>query len=76
MSDSTPAPKLDEHGVPFCTGEKCPVFDGKRCRATGFEPDQLCEPAVRELVADRNRLGRQLGEAQARLKAFQEISRG
>lgn len=32
MSDPTPLPTLDEHGVPFCTREECPAFDGKRCR--------------------------------------------
>lgn len=40
----------DAHGVPFCTREKCPSFDGKRCRVTGFQPHSVCEPAVREMA--------------------------
>lgn len=42
-------PRLDDAGVPWCSQEACPSFDGKRCRALGFRPDAICEPAVREL---------------------------
>ena len=31
--------------TPICTPE-CRHHDGKRCRLTGNEPEQLCEPAV------------------------------
>lgn len=43
-------PNIDKNGVPFCTDEKCPEYDGKRCRLTGFRPDAICEPAVIELA--------------------------
>jgi len=52
-------PVRDEHGVPVCTEDQCPQFDGKRCRAIGFRPDRICEPAVRALaarVAEQDRL--------------------
>lgn len=32
--------------VPFCSMERCPHFDGKRCDLIGRRPDNLCEPAV------------------------------
>lgn len=50
MADPTPTPHVDEHGVPRCNREVCPLFDGKRCRETGFEPDLLCEPEVRAMA--------------------------
>jgi hypothetical protein len=36
----------NEDGVPCCTREQCPAYDGKRCELTGFRPDGLCEPVV------------------------------
>lgn len=38
-------------GVPVCTEEECPSYDGKRCRVFGFRPDRICEPATREAFA-------------------------
>lgn len=45
-------PEVDEHGVLFCTEEKCCQYDGKRCRLIGFRPGNICEPAVRQLIID------------------------
>ena len=39
-------------GVPVCTEDECPCFDGKRCRVMGFRPGRLCEPEVSVLVND------------------------
>lgn len=44
-------PTLDKNGVPCCAREECPSYDGKRCSATGFRPDGICEPAVIEMAA-------------------------
>lgn len=27
------------------------MYDGKRCRETGFRPDRFCEPALREALS-------------------------
>lgn len=35
--------------VPYCDS-RCPQHDGKRCRLTGFKPDRVCVPKVREVV--------------------------
>ena len=39
-----------EKGVPLCTEEGCPEYDGKRCKMMGFRPCAICEPAVAQLV--------------------------
>jgi hypothetical protein len=39
-----------EKGVPWCTEEGCPEYDGKRCKMMGFRPCAICEPAVAQLV--------------------------
>lgn len=36
--------------VPYCAGDACPSFDGKRCRVIGHRPSEFCEPAVIELA--------------------------
>lgn len=46
---NVPLPECDEDGVPRCT-ERCPHHDGKRCRILGHQPDELCEPAVRDMA--------------------------
>lgn len=38
-------------GVPICTEDRCPQYDGKRCRELGFRPDRMCEPEVRDRLA-------------------------
>jgi len=35
--------------VPLCS-EKCPHHDGKRCRVTGNEPEQVCRPGCAILI--------------------------
>lgn len=45
-----PVPLMDD-GLPLCS-DRCPAFDGKRCELTGFRPDRVCEPFVRNLVAE------------------------
>jgi len=35
--------------IPFCS-EKCPHFDGKRCRVMGFKPSSLCGPVVAQMA--------------------------
>lgn len=49
MSDVRP--NIDSKGVPFCSLQKCPSYDGKRCRETGHRPYDICEPAVIDLSA-------------------------
>src|SRR5688572_25862426 len=39
-------------GLPICSLESCPSYDGKRCELMGCRPGSLCEPAVREIVAN------------------------
>lgn len=29
-------PRVDSKGVPWCSYDECPQYDGKRCRMTGF----------------------------------------
>lgn len=43
-------PDVDDAGVPRCTEDKCCQYDGKRCRAFGFRPESICEPAVLVLI--------------------------
>lgn len=43
-------PYLDDDGVPYCSTDECPMYDGKRCELLGHRPDGLCEPEVREIV--------------------------
>ena len=40
-----------EDGVPNCSLDACPVYDGKRCSAMGCRPSSVCEPAVQALSA-------------------------
>lgn len=47
----SPRPK-STNGVPFCTYEDCPEYDGKRCKMMGFRPSQICEPAVQQMSFD------------------------
>jgi hypothetical protein len=50
-------PNYSEHGVPFCSEDACPEYDGKRCRALGCRPGPICEPAV---IAMARRISRDL----------------
>jgi len=38
-------------GIPMHSDE-CGEYDGKRCRAMGFRPSRICEPAVQEIVIE------------------------
>lgn len=42
-----------EKGIPICS-ERCPSYDGKRCDITGFRPSRVCEPAVREIIKQKD----------------------
>lgn len=37
-------------GTPGCTAEACPVYDGKRCRAMGCQPGDMCAPVIEAMV--------------------------
>ena len=51
LADDFPhAPHRDANGLPTCSQDDCPAYDGKRCRLLGFRPDRFCEPA---LLAER-----------------------
>lgn len=38
-------------GVPYCSENTCPAFDGKRCEILGHKPGNVCQPAVSEMSA-------------------------
>jgi hypothetical protein len=48
MAERAPSP--DRNGLPLCSQEECPQYDGKRCRELGFRPHHFCEP---QLIEDR-----------------------
>ncbi|MGN6107819.1 MAG: hypothetical protein ACTHU0_22115 [Kofleriaceae bacterium] len=39
-------------GVPLCSLERCPSYDGKRCGETGNRPGDVCVPEVRAQRAE------------------------
>lgn len=43
-------------GVPWCSEEECPQYDGKRCELIGGRPSGICEPAVKDMAAEIRRL--------------------
>lgn len=43
------APSWERGDVPACA-EDCVLYDGKRCRATGFRPSSICEPVVERMA--------------------------
>ncbi len=51
-----PAPSVAADGVPHCTYDECPLYDGKRCRGTGSRPSGVCEPAVADMASLIKRL--------------------
>lgn len=71
MTDQ-PNPNFSE-GVPFCAHDMCALYDGKRCRALGCRPDLVCEPAVREMAADRDRLVAEVRELRARIDQGEKV---
>lgn len=64
MSDPKPDPLVEKNGLPYCRDE-CALFDGKRCRATGFRPGTLCEPAVTEALEERAALKARVAELES-----------
>lgn len=69
-SNRPPRPKLDEHGVPHCTGARCPHHTPKqRCAITGDAVESVCQPAVRAMVGELVQLRTARG-------ASEEASRG
>ncbi len=54
-------------GVPRCTYDACPSYDGKRCAVLGFRPDAICEPAVIEMAGQVRELATQVSELRAEL---------
>lgn len=56
MIDPKPNPTLNDEGLPLCSEDACALYDGKRCRAIGFKPGTYCEPALVELIAERDAL--------------------
>jgi len=62
MSETGEKRPEDVGGVPHCSLEKCPSYDGKRCRLTGFRAGIVCEPAIldmrNEIVALRAQLAK------------------
>ncbi|MGK3981379.1 hypothetical protein WMF38_57810 [Sorangium sp. So ce118] len=45
-------PTIDSNGVPLCSENRCPSYDGKRCEETGFRPHTICEPEVIAMAAE------------------------
>ncbi len=64
---SGPQPTL-VRGIPHCSQDECPLFDGKRCRATGFRAAGVCEPAVEQAFEDLEQARRERDDLKARLK--------
>lgn len=49
-TNDDPCPDWNElRTIPTCSEDNCPHYDGKRCLLMGFEPDNICEPAVQQL---------------------------
>lgn len=75
-----PAPDVDKHGTPWCTGDECGAYDGKRCELLGQRPDRICEPAVIDLARRYRGAGamtrRQVGRAHAAEVARDEARDG
>lgn len=48
--------KYPQPGIPFCSEERCPRYDGKRCEALGHQPGRVCEPVVAEMAQLLNKV--------------------
>jgi len=71
MSDLKPYPDRSGDGVPYCTYEKCPQYDGKRCDLMGQRPSWICEPAVQDLVKENKKLKRTLKSLEQKIKTLE-----
>jgi hypothetical protein len=56
-------PLVLQGGVPRCSWEQCPSYDGKRCSVVGHQPEYICEPAVAKMASDLVRLEQRLESA-------------
>lgn len=41
-----------DKGVPRCSEDDCPSYDGKRCELLGMRPGGICEPAVEAMASE------------------------
>lgn len=57
MSDERIQPNYI-NGVPRCSEEKCPSYDGKRCQLLGQKPDSICAPEVKLRFGQLERMNR------------------
>lgn len=62
MAEQEPNPTRDANGLPLCSEDACALYDGKRCRAIGFRPGTYCEPALVEIIAERDALKARINE--------------
>jgi hypothetical protein len=70
MANRPPLTKSDAHGVPHCTGARCPHHTPKqRCAITGDAVESVCQPAVRAMVGE-------LVQLRTAPAAFSEASHG
>lgn len=58
-------PTIDANGVPFCSEDRCPSYDGKRCEEMGFRPGNICEPEVIDMAAELERLRERVAALEA-----------
>lgn len=76
MSDPKPNPTLNAEGLPLCSEDACALYDGKRCRAIGFRPDTYCEPALVEIIAERDALKARVAELERRPAPVEHAAHG
>lgn len=66
MSGPKPNPTLNAEGLPLCSEDACALYDGKRCRAIGFRPGTYCEPALVEIITERDALKTRVADLERR----------
>ena len=54
------SPRIEADGVPWCSNDECPCYDGKRCYELGLRPGNICEPEVAAMAARLKRQDEQL----------------
>lgn len=52
-----------DKGVPLHS-DLCPAYDGKRCQLMGFKPGTICQPAIEQIIQERDRLAKELLDSQ------------
>lgn len=77
--DPKPEPRVDEDGVPWCA-RTCPLYVSwpSKANACGMNttPDDACAPAVRSIVAERDRLAEEVRALRESWIAFGALTRG